>query len=307
MNILIAGGSGEVGRYLARDLPRKGHSVVILDRAETETGPGATFIQGDIADADVVRSAVKGCDVVIHLAWSFSDTPGTIFGEDIQGHINLLDAAVSNQVKSFVYTSTATVYGRAMIHPVTETHPCLIQDARKPLYALGKYTAEELCGCYHKTRGLQTTIFRFWWAFGDTISGSHLRDLIRKALNGQSVEMVQGAGGAFLTMADLSQAVMLALSRPAAAGQIYNLGSIFVTWEDVAKIILDLTGSESPLKFVPSDQWHGPAFLNETWDLDWGKAHTELGYSPGSPSETMPSRLSQALRHCIADVQKRNL
>ena len=44
MNILIAGGSGEVGRYLARSLPRKGHSVVILDRAETETGPVATFI-----------------------------------------------------------------------------------------------------------------------------------------------------------------------------------------------------------------------------------------------------------------------
>ncbi len=304
MNILIAGGSGEVGGYLARSLSRKGHSVVILDRAGTEAVPGATLIKGDLADADIVRSALKGCDTVIHLAWSFADNPGTIFKEDIGGHINLLDAAVSGRITKFIYASTATVYGRAMMHPVTEAHPCLIGEARKPLYALGKYTAEELCNYYHSAKKLNTTIFRFWWAFGDTIGGSNLRDLITKALADQPLELVREAGGAFLTMDDLDRATMLAVSRPAATGQTYNLGSLFLTWAEIVSIIVRLTDSRSPIRYVKSEEWSGPRFLNEEWDLSWSKAKIELGFEPALGREVMLARFAEALKATISRVRQ---
>jgi nucleoside-diphosphate-sugar epimerase len=263
-----------------------------------------TYLQGNLIDRMLVSELVRGMDVIVHLAWSFADEPRVIFGEDIEGHINLLEAASQSGIKSFIYTSTATVYGRAVLHPVTETHPCLIGDARKPLYALGKYTAEELCRYYHKERGLPVTIFRFWWAFGENIGGSHFRDLIRKSLNSQPLQMVRGAGGAFLTMEDLSRAIASAMAAPAASGQIYNLGSLFLSWEEIGAMIVNLTHSKSSVQLVPSDHWKGPAFLNEVWDLSWDKAKQDLGFDPQHPTENVRSLFVEALRNCIDQVSK---
>jgi len=308
MQVLIAGGAGEVGRYLAKDLSSQGYEVTVLDRApkipECDETLTITYTQADLTDAASIRRAVQGKDVIIHLAWSFADDPPTVFGEDIQGHINLLEAASSAGTRSFLYTSTATVYGCAAFHPVTETHPCLIGEARKPLYALGKYTAEELCKLYHKERKLPVTIFRFWWAFGESIGGRHLKDLMKKSLKHQPLEMVQGAGGTFLTMADLCRAMTSAIANPAASGQIYNLGSLFLTWEEIGKMIGRLTGSTSGIQLIPSDWWQGPAFLNEVWDLSWDKAERELGYKPRDSAERMRSSFMEALRNCIAQVKK---
>jgi UDP-glucose 4-epimerase len=303
MKILIAGGAGEVGKHLVQDLTDQGHKVRVLDRAEKPKGL-RNAIRADLSDPALVRAAVEGLDAIVNLAWSFSDDPQVIFGEDIRGHVNLLAAASAHKVSRFIYTSTATVYGKAVHHPVTEAHPCLIADARKPLYALGKYTAEELCQYYFKTRGLPATVFRFWWAFGATIGGSNLRDLIRKSIHHQPLEMVQGAGGAFLTMADLGRAILLSASKPAAAGQVYNLGSLFLSWKEIADIIIGLTDSTSAIKLISSGKWRGAAFLNETWDLDWNKAKQELGYEPADSTETMKASFIEALKSCVAQVRR---
>jgi nucleoside-diphosphate-sugar epimerase len=279
-----------------------------MDRApkppELAQNLSVKYVHGNLTDATSVNQTVEGHDVVIHLAWSFADDAPTIFGEDIRGHITLLEAASSSKVRSFIYTSTATVYGRAVVHPVTETHPCLIGEARKPLYALGKYTAEELCMVYYRERKVPVTIFRFWWAFGDSIGGRHLRDLVKKALNNQPLEMVRGAGGAFATMVDLAGAIALAIEKPTASGKIFNVGSLFLTWEEIGAMIVRLTRSSSALKFLPSDQWKGPAFLNEVWDLSWDKAKRELDYEPEASAEKMRVLFSDALQNCIAQVMK---
>ena len=307
MKVLIAGGAGEIGKYLIKDFPKRGHEVVVLDQApktqEIEK-PSITYVQGNLVDVALVNEVIQGMDVVINLAWSFADEPHTIFEEDIKGHLHLLGAASSSGVKHFIYTSTATVYGRAVSHPVTESHPCLIGDARKPLYALGKYTAEELCQFYHKEKDLPVTIFRFWWAFGERIGGRHLRDLVKKSLRGQPLEMVHGAGGAFLTMEDLSKAIASAMEVSGASGQVYNLGSLFLTWEEIGAMVINLTHSKSSIQLVPSDQWKGPAFLNEVWDLSWDKAKEYLGYNPSHSEETIRSHFTNALQKCIGQVKE---
>jgi UDP-glucose 4-epimerase len=302
MKILIAGGAGEIGKHLVQDLTDQGHSVRVLDRAVKTKGL-RDAICGDLSDPELVGSAVEGVDAIVNLAWSFADDPRVIFGEDIRGHVNLLEAACAHKVSRFIYTSTATVYGKAVRHPVTEAHPCLIAEARKPLYALGKYTAEELCRHYFKTRGLAMTVFRFWWAFGATIGGSNLRDLIGKSICHHPLEMVQGAGGAFLTMADLGRAILLSMSKPAAAGKVYNLGSLFLSWKEIGEIIIGLTDSTSVIKMISPEQWRGAAFLNEVWDLDWTRAKQELGYEPADSTETMKASFIEALKSCVAQVR----
>jgi UDP-glucose 4-epimerase len=302
---LIVGGAGDVGKHLTKDFSNQGHEVVVLDRAiktEEMEKLSITYLQGNLVDRTLVSELVRGMDVIINLAWSFADEPQVIFGEDIEGHINLLEVASQSGIKSFIYTSTATVYGRAASHPVTETHPCLIGDARKPLYALGKYTAEELCRLYHKERSLPINIFRFWWAFGENIGGRHLRDLIRKSMNHQPLEMVRGAGGTFVTMTDLGRAITSAIARSTGSGQIYNLGSLFLTWEEIGAMIVSLTHSNSIIRLIPSDQWKGPAFLNEVWDLSWDKAKHELAYEPQHSTEKIRSLFVEALRNCVDQV-----
>ncbi|MCG0277703.1 MAG: NAD(P)-dependent oxidoreductase [Thermanaeromonas sp.] len=307
MQVLIAGGAGDVGKYLVKYFSQQGYQVKVLDKVKEVFKQDefiSTYFKGNLIDKALVKEAVQGVNVIINLAWSFSDDAETIFGEDIQGHINLLEEAKALRSPCFLYTSTATVYGRAVSHPVTENHPCLIEEARKPLYALGKYVAEKLCLIYCREQKLPVTIFRFWWAFGEQIGGRHLRNLIKRALENQPLEMVSGAGGTFVTMADLAEAMRLAMGNPRAAGQIYNVGSLFLTWEEIGAMIIDLTGSRSSVKLIPSDQWEGPAFLNEVWDLSWDKAARELGYRPQRTAAETRAMFIQALKNTIERVKQ---
>lgn len=116
--------------------------------------------------------------------------------------------------------------------------------------------------------------------------------------------MVRGAGGAFVTMADLGSAMISAITKPAPSGQVYNVGSLLLTWEEIGRMIVDLTHSNSTIQLVPSDQWKGPAFLNEVWDLSWEKAEKDLGFKPVHSGEEMRSQFIKALQKCIDQVKR---
>ncbi|WP_338823362.1 hypothetical protein MHOCP_15760 [Moorella humiferrea] len=309
MQILVAGGAGDVGRYLVQDLCYQGHQVRVLDRAlsflDIPAGGQVNLYGGDLRDRNLVAKAVEGVKAVIHLAWSFSDEPMDVFGGDLVGHINLLEESIKAGVGHFIYTSTATVYGRATTRPVKEDHPCLIEEARKPLYALGKFAAEKLCHHYFRERGLPITIFRFWWAFGEEIGGRHLRNLVRTALRGETIQVPAGAGGTFVSMADLAQACRLAISTKASAGQIYNLGSLYLSWEEITGMLVQMAGSSSEVQIISADEWTGPAFLNEVWDLSWEKAARELNYRPNDTGERGRQAFSKALIACINKVREK--
>jgi UDP-glucose 4-epimerase len=115
--------------------------------------------------------------------------------------------------------------------------------------------------------------------------------------------MVRGAGGAFITMGDLTSAVGAVIAHPSASGQVYNVGSFFLAWEEVGRMIIDQTGSDSALSLLPSEGWGGPAFLNEVWDLDWEKATAEIGYRPKSDLEGR-ALFAKALRACVDRVRE---
>ncbi|BCV21836.1 NAD-dependent epimerase/dehydratase family protein [Moorella sp. Hama-1] len=308
MRILVTGGAGEVGRYLIRDLMGRGHMIRVVDRTsgfcEGLKDGQVEPLMGSLEDKELMARVVEGVEAVIHLAWSFSDAPLDVFGGDLVGHINLLEAAVAAGVRHFIYTSTATVYGRATTQPVLEDHPCLIGEARKPLYALGKFVAEELCRLYYREHGLPVTIFRFWWAFGDAIGGRHLRNLVRAALRDEPIPVPVAAGGTFVSMADLAAACRLVLARENASGQVYNLGSLYLTWEEIVSKIIELTGSAGIMQLIPQDEWTGPAFLKEVWDLSWEKASRELGYQPVLTAGRGRSAFTKALVRCVNKVRE---
>jgi UDP-glucose 4-epimerase len=105
-------------------------------------------------------------------------------------------------------------------------------------------------------------------------------------------------------MTDLGKAMDLVLTKQGTSGQVYNVGSLFLTWEEIGGMIIRLTNSKSSIELIPSDQWKGPAFLNEVWDLSWDKTERELGYTLGKTRDQLRSQLSKALQACVSQVIK---
>ena len=145
MNILITGGAGSVGRDLTASLLRVGHRVRVLDKQAETVSPHHDkkfeWIQGRLEEVRLVQRAFQGVDTVIHLAWSFSDDPVELLESDLKGHLILLNACVAAKISHLFYASSAVVYGKPIHPPITEEAPCLVEDARKPFYAIAKLTA----------------------------------------------------------------------------------------------------------------------------------------------------------------------
>jgi UDP-glucose 4-epimerase len=307
MKFLVTGGAGSVGHGLTLFFLEKGHSVRVLDKKADQLQSleyrNLELIKGEIEDLSVVNRAVKGIDVIVHLAWSFSDDPMELLASDLKGHVLLLDAAASEKISHFFYTSTAVVYGKPVKFPITEEDPCLVEDGRKPFYGIAKLTAEKLLLAYFRTKGLPVTIFRFWWSYGEEIGGRHLRDLIKLAQAGTPLMVPEGAGGSFLHLDDLANALLLALQKPRTLGEIFNLSTLFLSWEEVAQIIIEVTHTSSPIKVIRANQWDGPTFLADVWELSTNKAEQLFTYRSTLSHLMARQRLKEAIARCYAGIK----
>ena len=204
MIIGITGAAGFVGSYLTSYLMEKGHKLRLLDTSiETlKELRDVEIIEAGVEDDSTVKSFVKGIEILIHLAWSFSGDPVRSLEVDVKGTLNLLKESVEQKVQHFIIASTAEVYGKPIHVPLNEDDPCLVEESRKPIYALSKYVCEKLGLIFFKEQGLPVSIFRFWWAFGREIGGRHLIEMIKQAMEGKELEVASKSGGSFLHIDD---------------------------------------------------------------------------------------------------------
>jgi len=300
MRILVTGGNGSVGRGAVPALLGRGHRVVVLDKdvagLEGLAQPGLELVQGGVEDAAAVEQASRGVEAILHLAWSFSEDPQVLLEQDLRGHLVLLAAAQAQRVRHFIYTSTAVVYGKPARVPIDEEHPLRVLEARKPAYGMAKEFAEKLTVLAGRATGLPATILRFWWAFGEEIGGRHLREMLRVAAAGGPVRVPAECGGSFLSMQDFNQATELILNDPRGLRGTFNLASAYVTWEEVARMVVEATGSSAEVAVVPRAEWPGAAFLADRWELDDRRIRETLGFKPARD----PAGVREALRQAIA-------
>ncbi|MGB8993364.1 MAG: hypothetical protein WCD80_15015 [Desulfobaccales bacterium] len=106
------------------------------------------------------------------------------------------------------------------------------------------------------------------------------------------------AGGSFLHHDDLPQAILLAFQKPKTFGEVFNLATIYLNWEDIARIIFEVTGSPSPLQVIPAEEWHGPQFLADTWRLCTCKAEQLFGYTTLFSRKSARKSLKEAITCC---------
>ena len=177
--ILLTGAGGFIGSHLAEELVRRNFSVRAfvhynstglhgwLDSSPAEIRKKLDVFAGDIRDPNGVRTAMKGCDAVIHLAaliaipYSYH-SPDTYVETNIRGTLNVLQAARDFDISHVVHTSTSEVYGSAQFVPITEDHRLQGQSP----YSASKIGADQLAMSFERSFGTPVTIVRPFNTYG---------------------------------------------------------------------------------------------------------------------------------------------
>lgn len=182
--IFVTGGAGYIGTHTCVELLESGCEIIVYDnfsnsnaealrRVETITGKSVTLIIGDIRDEAAMREAMSGCDAVIHFAGLKAvgesvAKPLEYYDNNVQGTLCLLRAMSANDIKTLVFSSSATVYGDPEYLPLNESHPLRTTNP----YGQTKLVIEDILrDLYRSDRSWKIMILRYFNPVGAHESG----------------------------------------------------------------------------------------------------------------------------------------
>ena len=256
MNILITGGLGQVGSYLTEELSKDDHNhVAVLDNFSSNikdfvVPQDVTVVEGDIRDKELVDELVSKNDVIIHTAAQVSvvnsiENPVYDAEINVSGTLNLLDAAKKNDIKRFIYISSAAVYGEPVYLPIDEKHPT---NPMSP-YGLSKLTGERYAMLFHSLYDLPVVCLRLFNIYSprqnpnSSYSGV-ITKFIECAKAGKS-PVIFGDGNQtrdFVSIHDVVDVVVKCIECDDAVGEVFNVGT------GVATTVNELAGFCSEMK-----------------------------------------------------------
>ncbi len=238
MKYLVTGGAGFIGSHIAQTLIKNGQAVRILDNFSSGKEENiknfidnVEIMRGDIRDKKVCLEATKNIDFVLHQAALRSVPKSLVNPSDynevnIQGTLNILEAARYNKIKSFVFASSSSVYGDTDKFPQKEDAPSKLISP----YALSKLAGEYYCKIFAKHYGLNTVSLRYFNVFGprqalDDEYAVVIPKFITCMLNNQRPPIF-GTGKQsrdFTFVANVVQANILASKNKKASGEVFNV------------------------------------------------------------------------------------
>ncbi len=302
MHILITGGAGFIGSHLAERLIAQGHQVSALDNLSTgrldnlralSGNPAFELVEGDILDPGLVDALTRKADMVFHLAAAVGvklimDEPSRSILTNVTGTENVLRAALADNTPVFL-ASTSEVYGKTASFPFREDSD-LTLGATVNLrwsYACSKQLDEFLALAFHRERGLPVVILRFFNTTGPRQTGRYgmvLPNFVQNALYGKPL-MVHGDGRqsrCFGHVLDVVEALVRLMDRPAAIGQVFNIGtSEEITIGDLARRVIALTNSPSKIELIPYENVYPEGFEDMDRRLpDVSKLQKLTGFKP---------------------------
>jgi len=262
---LITGAGGFIGSHLAERLVSLGARVKAFIKYNSRGNLGMLeFIPkaaldaieitaGDIRDAQCVRSAVEGNEVIFHLAaltgvpYSYIH-PGDVVDNNIYGALNIFEAAREFELEKIVNTSTSEVYGTARYTPVDEKHPL---EARSP-YSAGKIAADKLAESFYISFGTPVATVRPFNCYGPRQSiRTVLPSIITQALKGGDVYL--GATSAvkdFTFVKDVVDGFIKTAESRESVGQAINIGAgIGTSIKDLADKAIKIIGKNNKIIF----------------------------------------------------------
>ena len=302
MKILITGGAGFIGSYLAEKLLKAGHSIYILDNLSTSSldniqhllkNPKLVFKKGSVLDQRVLAPLVKKSDQIYHLAAAVGvklvvEKPLDSFLTNLYGTHNVLTLAAEKKIPVLI-TSSSEVYGKNSQIPCEEDDDRIYGSVYNERwgYALSKTADEFMALAYWRERGLPVVVVRLFNTVGSRQTaryGMVIPRLVEQALAGEPLT-VYGDGRqirSFSYVGDIVEGMIRLLNSKKCRGEIFNLGSPDpVTIKDLALRIKKLTRSHSPIKFLPYQKVYGKTFEDMHIRVpDVSKAERFVGYRP---------------------------
>ncbi|MDM4767505.1 NAD-dependent 4,6-dehydratase LegB [Pelomonas sp. SE-A7] len=297
--VLVTGADGFIGSHLTEHLVRAGADVRAfvyynsfnswgwLDQSSDEIRSSLDVFAGDIRDPHGVRTAMQGCDVVMHLAaliaipYSYH-SPDTYVDTNIKGTLNIVQAARDLGVERVVHTSTSEVYGTARFVPITEEHPLQGQSP----YSASKIGADQIAQSFHLSFGTPVATIRPFNTYGPRQSARAVIPTIITQLAAGARQIKLGALSPtrdFNYVRDTVRGFAAIAECDAAVGQVVNVGSNYeVSIGDTAALIAELMDRE--VEILSDEQRLRPAGseVERLW-ADNSRALQLAGWAPEYP------------------------
>lgn len=266
--ILVTGGAGFIGGHLAETFVRDGHAVVALDnldpfydldikrhniecaREAAQNGPGSyEFVEGDIRDGNLVNELVDDATFVFHQAAQAGvrtsvDNPREVTDINVEGTLNVLDAARDSTVERVVFASSSSVYGKPRYLPYDEDHPTIPVSP----YGVSKLAAENYVRVYGDLYDISTVALRYFTVYGPRMRPNMaISNFVSQCMNDEP-PVIYGDGTQtrdFTCIDDIVRANSKLLDTDAADGEVLNIGSTDnVSIATLAEIIRDTIAPE---------------------------------------------------------------
>lgn len=294
--ILVTGADGFIGSHLTEALVRQGYDVRAfvlynsfnswgwLDHAEQSIRRSLDVFAGDIRDPHGVKEAMKGCDVVLHLAaliaipYSYH-SPDTYVDTNIKGTLNVLQAARELGSVKVIHTSTSEVYGTARFVPITEEHPLQGQSP----YSASKIGADQLAYSFFASFGLPVTIVRPFNTYGPRQSARAVIPTIITQIAAGQRRIKLGATHPtrdFNFVLDTVAGFILAANSDAGVGEVVNFGSNYeISIGDTVRLIAEAMGAEIEIETEEERLRPKNSEVERLW-ADNAKAKRLFGWEP---------------------------
>jgi NAD dependent epimerase/dehydratase len=259
--VLVTGADGFIGSHLCEHLVTAGYEVRAfvyynsfghhgwLDSSPPEVRDALDFFAGDIRDPHGVRTAMRGCDTVLHLAaligipYSYH-SPDAYVDTNVRGTLNVVQAARDLEVERIVHTSTSEVYGTARFVPINEEHPLQGQSP----YSATKIGADQIALSFQRSFGTPVAVIRPFNTFGPRQSARAVIPTVISQIAAGQRQIRLGSlhpTRDFSYVSDTVRGFVEMARNEAAVGQVVNVGSGFeISIGDTAALIAELMGTE---------------------------------------------------------------
>lgn len=281
MNILVTGGAGFIGSHLTERLLTDGHQVKVLDDSSTgraenlnqsRNNSNFEYLGGSVLDQELLELAVKDVDYIFHLAaavgvFNIVNHPLASLVTNIRGTGNILEAAMTKNVPVFL-SSSSEVYGKNTSDSLKESDDRILGSPTtlRWSYSEAKAIDETLAFAYWTEKKLPTRIVRFFNTVGPRQVGAYgmvIPRFVSMALKNEPIT-IYGSGEqtrCFGHVYDVIDAVVSVAFSDKTIGKVVNIGNNFeISMNDLAKKIIEETGSKSEIKYIPYSEAYGDGF-----------------------------------------------
>jgi UDP-glucose 4-epimerase len=302
MTILITGGAGFIGSHLADHYINNGQKVLIIDDFSTGHEDNIAHLRGNkdlevvkdtILDESALEPLIKKADMVYHLAaavgvYTIVDKPLQSLITNLQGTEKVLTLCNKHKKKVLI-ASTSEVYGKSQKFPFKEDEDTVMGATKisRWSYAYAKAIDEFLGLAYNREHKLPVVVVRFFNTVGPRQTGRYgmvIPNFVRQALTGEDIT-VFGDGQqsrCFTYVGDVVNEIVKLMNNKKAEGEIFNVGgSEEINMENLAKKVLQKTGSRSKLVYIPYDKAYPLGFEDMQRRVpDLSKLKALTGYIP---------------------------